>query len=133
MDKIITDPEIIKLINALQFYADPDTYFAIGFFPDPPCGAFINDFDDFMKPGAKARKILEALNIPFEYEEFIDEPKEQAGAIGYTGIQGTQCNINAVTQLTTTIPSCNSCRWFDDPGIKPCGDCESFIYYEPIQ
>lgn len=48
-----------ELIEALQFYADPDTYFAIGFFPDPPCGDFIEDFDDTGKPGAMARKVLQ--------------------------------------------------------------------------
>jgi len=52
---------IFKLIDALEFYADPDTYFAIGFFPDPPCGEFIEDFDEHKKPGARARKVLETL------------------------------------------------------------------------
>ena len=47
------------LIETLQFYADPDTYFAIGFFPDNPCGDFINDFDNTGKPGAFARQTLE--------------------------------------------------------------------------
>ena len=35
-----------ELMNALRFYADPDTYFAIGWFPDSPCGEFIEDFDE---------------------------------------------------------------------------------------
>jgi hypothetical protein len=48
-----------KLVKALEFYADPDTYYAIGFFPDPPCGDFIEDFDELRKPGARARKVLE--------------------------------------------------------------------------
>ena len=47
-----------ELIEALEFYANPDTYFAIGFFPDPPCGDFINDFDETGKPGVLARKVL---------------------------------------------------------------------------
>lgn len=47
-----------ELIDALIFYADPETYFAIGFFPDPPCGDFVNDFDETGKPGALARKTL---------------------------------------------------------------------------
>ncbi len=48
-----------KLIEALEFYADPDTYFAIGFLGDPPCGPFCEDFDDETgKPGALARKTL---------------------------------------------------------------------------
>jgi hypothetical protein len=48
----------IELIKALMFYANPNTYFAIGFFPDPPCGKFIDDFDKTKKPGALARKVL---------------------------------------------------------------------------
>ena len=63
----MTDKEkIIKLSEALYFYADPDTYFAIGFFPDRPCGNFIDDFSDdhgfnnYDRPmsGKLARKVL---------------------------------------------------------------------------
>jgi len=61
--------EIVKqqqalLIEALEFYADPETYFAIGFFPDPPCGAFVDDFEyleDNIKPGKKARDTLKLV------------------------------------------------------------------------
>lgn len=53
---------------ALQFYADPATYFAIGFLPDRPCGDFINDFDeteDFgWKPGKLARSALDRSISP---------------------------------------------------------------------
>jgi len=43
----VTDRQKIqKLKDALYFYADPDSYFAIGFFPDRPCGEFMDDFDD---------------------------------------------------------------------------------------
>jgi len=46
----------------LAFYADPETYFAIGVFPDPPCGDFINDYSDTpalgQKPGKTARNAL---------------------------------------------------------------------------
>lgn len=52
--------------EALEFYADPDTYCAIGFFPDPPCGEFIDDFSDDHgnenyrrpMPGKRARAAL---------------------------------------------------------------------------
>lgn len=49
--------------EALEFYADPETYFAIGFFPDPPCGEFMDDFEDVgpqlgSKPGKRARRAL---------------------------------------------------------------------------
>jgi hypothetical protein len=56
-----------RLREALAFYADPDTYLAIGFFPDPPCGAFVDDFsvhgspgyaDDDERPGRLAREAL---------------------------------------------------------------------------
>ena len=53
---------LVRAEDALEFYADPETYFAIGFFPDPPCGAFMEDFDDTgqlgMKPGKRAREVL---------------------------------------------------------------------------
>jgi hypothetical protein len=52
-----------RLAKALRFYADPETYLAIGFFPDPPCGEFMDDFDDQgpqfgFKPGKRARAAL---------------------------------------------------------------------------
>ena len=50
------------LREALEFYADPNTYFAIGIFPDPPCGEFNEDFDDTeelgWRPGKRARAAL---------------------------------------------------------------------------
>jgi hypothetical protein len=54
--------ELEKLRKALEFYANPETYFAIGFFPDPPNGEFMDDFSDTgelgMKPGKRARVAL---------------------------------------------------------------------------
>jgi hypothetical protein len=49
------------LHDALRFYAAPDSYFAIGFFPDPPCGEFWDDFEDIEgrpRPGKRAREVL---------------------------------------------------------------------------
>lgn len=58
------------LREVLEFYADPETYFAIGFFPDFPCGEFENDFEElsgdlghpdgtpWVKPGKRARQAL---------------------------------------------------------------------------
>jgi hypothetical protein len=55
------------LAEATDFYADPDTYFAIGIFPDPPCGEFMEDFskaeresDGYVRdyPGKRAREAL---------------------------------------------------------------------------
>ena len=47
--------------EALAFYADPEIYFAIGFFPDPPAGEFMDDFGETelgVKPGKRARAVL---------------------------------------------------------------------------
>jgi hypothetical protein len=53
------------ILDALHFYADPETYFAISLIPDPPCGDFIEDFSETpelgMKPGKKAREVLNVL------------------------------------------------------------------------
>ena len=63
--------EIQKLRGALEFYAEPDNYFATSFLFDPPCGAFREDFneDRWVKfrnfnrpmPGSRARKALEDI------------------------------------------------------------------------
>lgn len=62
-----------KLSAALAFYASEDTYFAIGFLPDAPCGDFIRDFSKTemlgFKPGKRARKVLDALQA--EWEVFV--------------------------------------------------------------
>jgi len=60
---IVTKDEIIEeLLETVAFYANPETYFAIGFFPDPPCGEFMEDFSDTdelgVKPGKMARNLL---------------------------------------------------------------------------
>lgn len=62
-----------EAVEALVFYADPDTYVAIGFFSDPPCGEFAADGAYFTlegercdedtpgarwRPGERARKAL---------------------------------------------------------------------------
>ena len=53
------------ILEALAFYADQGTYFAIGFFPDPPCGEFMEDFDETpdlgQKPGKRARDVFRML------------------------------------------------------------------------
>ena len=59
--------EIHRLRQALMFYADPDSYFAIAVWGDPPCGAFADDFGphgfpeydaDDERPGKRARAAL---------------------------------------------------------------------------
>lgn len=52
------------MLQTVDFYANPESYFAIGFFPDRPCGDFIDDFsetEDGFKPGKQAREALEAF------------------------------------------------------------------------
>lgn len=57
-----------RLADALRFYADPESYFGIGFFTDPPCGNFANDCNEvadatgyvYMRPGKLARAALTA-------------------------------------------------------------------------
>src|SRR3954467_4681749 len=69
------------LEEALQFYADPETYIAIGFFPDPPCGEFMDDFgetgtkDYGPRPGERARKAL-GYDRPAQ-ETVQDRPRDK--------------------------------------------------------
>lgn len=65
------DEMLKELIKVLDFYGDPDTYFAIGFFPDHPCGELMEDFDEYKKPGARARKLF--LKYGKEIEKIIEE------------------------------------------------------------
>lgn len=60
----LKDREIRIILKALAFYADPETYAAIGFYPDPPCGPFMKDFDKThmgKKPGKLARQAMKLL------------------------------------------------------------------------
>lgn len=58
-----------QVLDALQFYADPETYFAIAFIPDPPAGEFMDDFSETIclgrKPGKTAREVLEAMDTSY--------------------------------------------------------------------
>lgn len=74
---VLAAPEAIlffrEAVEALAFYADPDTYFAIAFLPDPPCGDFAEDFEElegewghpdggtWVKPGKRARETLRPI------------------------------------------------------------------------
>ena len=74
------EQEHIDAISVLKFYASPDTYFAIGFFPDHPCGEFIEDFticDGRARPGKRAREIFHKYNPKFEVGEPIDTAKNK--------------------------------------------------------
>lgn len=61
--------ERVVLQDALAFYGDPQTYHAVAFLFDPPCGGFDDDFDeehgepfyDRPMPGKLARETLRGL------------------------------------------------------------------------
>lgn len=63
-----------RLKCVLEFYATPGTYYAIGFFPDRPCGEFMEDFSDDHgdedlpgpRPGKAARMALSELTEPVQ-------------------------------------------------------------------
>lgn len=84
--------DVDRFRSALEFYANPDTYFAIGFSSDPPCGPFIDDFDlvtdasgaEVERPGKQARAALEAPAGEEEEEEVVwwqSVPHEQAAKV----------------------------------------------------
>ena len=53
--------DIDRLMGAVDFYSQPETYSAVSFISDPPCGAFMTDFSETslgMKPGKKARQAM---------------------------------------------------------------------------
>lgn len=59
-----------QLEEALKYYADPNTYFGVGFFIDAPSGGFDEDFDeghedyDRPMPGKRARAALTHTERP---------------------------------------------------------------------
>lgn len=62
------ESQLQKAIEGLEFYADPDTYFAIAFIPDSPCGDFNSDFEimdengiEVDRAGKKARRTLNEI------------------------------------------------------------------------
>lgn len=64
------EPGVIReVIEALGFYADPDTYFAVAFLSDPPCGDFMTDIssvDGKVEPGNRARRALAKITVSQE-------------------------------------------------------------------
>ena len=74
-----------QVLSALAFYADADTYHAIGFFPDPPCGDLMEDFSEHgdrlypegdQRPGKRAREALAAWVAATHPSD--DEPSHEA-------------------------------------------------------
>ena len=84
MDLVNSEKDLWRyrtIMKALWFYADPDTYNAIAFLTDPPCGEFSEDMsiaDDWSStgpynrpmPGKRAR---EAIEVVSSSDELIDE------------------------------------------------------------
>jgi hypothetical protein len=61
---LAAERSLAEAVGALEFYADPETYFAWGFISDPPCGDFGDDFSETelgVKPGKRARSTLSRL------------------------------------------------------------------------
>jgi len=60
LDKV--NGKVEKLTKALEFYSDPQTYFAIAFFTDTPCGDFATDESETgelgIRPGKRARQTI---------------------------------------------------------------------------
>jgi hypothetical protein len=58
-----------RLVEALEFYADPETYHGVTMLCDPPGGGWAEDFGDSHNhpryrramPGSKAREVLRGL------------------------------------------------------------------------
>jgi hypothetical protein len=67
------------LREALEFYADPDTYFAIGLFPDRPCGEFMEDFSDEHDPGYPKRARAALASHPTTGQETVATPRDGGG------------------------------------------------------
>ncbi len=64
--------ELAEAREVLEFYGDPDIYIAIAFLSDPPCGEFMDDFDEQENaagnvrpmPGKRARAFLAGQEEP---------------------------------------------------------------------
>lgn len=92
----ITLAQLDQAIDALAFYANPESYHALVIVGDPPCGGFADDFSDDHgfdyydrpMPGALAREVLRAMGIrvggPDEPGDTAQAPNAQAdgGAVG---------------------------------------------------
>ena len=59
--------EAAQMRAALEFYANPDTWFATSLLTDPPCGAIVDDFSEIdgrERLGKRARQAI--ANLPGE-------------------------------------------------------------------
>ena len=74
------EEKLNKALEVIKFYANPENYFAIGFFPDPPCGEFVNDFSEYdyehpdmdgERPGKRAREFLRDVMELTEVDDYL--------------------------------------------------------------
>lgn len=64
IERIDRQVTLCKVTQALAFYGDPSTYFAVGFVSDPPRGKIMEDFSNTklgVKPGKLARDTIEGI------------------------------------------------------------------------
>jgi hypothetical protein len=59
LDRATLERAFLLAFGIVNFYADPDTYFAVSLIDDPPSGAIMHDFGPTnlptRKPGRRAR------------------------------------------------------------------------------
>lgn len=68
--------ELEEARDVIEFYANPETYFAVSFIGDPPCGEFVEDISEThlgWKPGRRARAFLER-----DESSLAGQPSERA-------------------------------------------------------
>jgi hypothetical protein len=102
----VMSDDYLVLREALGFYADPDTYFAIAFAFDNPCGDFADDFTedhggdyDRPMPGKRARAALSGVQ-PDDYE--MVDPDEEIEYEGHkVTVTGTAEADDIVMQMYT--------------------------------
>lgn len=128
--------EIERLREALEFYANPLTYFAIGFICDSDPGEFINDFDNpdprlGEKPGKLARA---ALELPTENLNPFIIADAQSGANLFSKIDlrdsPTEPQAEPASELT-----CETCLFLHakvNPCL-PCGNETAYSHWQPRQ
>ena len=71
IDEFCTRENFLKLVWALGFYADHETYHAIGFFPDRPCGEFADDFGTIEYINPETNEVVESRSLPGEHARSI--------------------------------------------------------------
>ena len=85
--------ERMALREALAFYADPETYFAIAVLADRPCGEFADDFSEVWwepvqgmeeKPGKRAREVL-GVDYSVSLYEAVEEARARSALQGNGG------------------------------------------------